>query len=503
MAEPTLTQTAVRGMVWTNLDKMLGQAIFFIRTIVLARLLVPADFGIVAMATIVIGLVGLVNELGLAEALIQRADIREKYTSTAFWTNLLFSTLLAMVTFIIAPLAALFFRQPELELVLRVIGLNFVIGALGTVHRALFTRAMRFRVLAIVGLTTNSVTVVLSIGLAWIGFGYWSIIIANLAGSLLEAVLMWSLNSWRPRLMLVRGALREMLGFSLNLLGARTVVYAGNNIGSVLLGRGFSPGTLGVYSMASNIPQVFRARFTASVMQVLFPAFASIQQDDARMQRGYQKTLLYVSLLTFPGLTWLLVTANEFVLVVYGPKWAEAVVPMQILTLGTYFTILGNVSGPVQKARGRSDYYLYLAIFSATLSVVFTLFGIRYGLIGIASALALKSFIAIWPVMFLTSAAVNMSLWRCVRAVVPAIVGSVAAGTIALVSKVYIIYLLKPGNLPLLIGSLLLFGGSYGLVVRLISPAAFREAGQIVWTIARPYIRAMKARLPGASPPAG
>ena len=215
----SLTQTSAQGMVWVSINRIISQGLTFVSTIVLARLLLPSDFGLVAMSVIVIGFVALINELGLAEAIVQREHIDENHMSTAFWCNLAFSFSLVILTILVAPFIVRFFDQPELQMILQVACLGFVIGAFGSIHRALFIRKMQFKIIAIASIVTAIISVLSTVALAWFRFGYWALVFGSLIGTVTESCLMWILNVWRPKLLFNKAALEEMLRFSLNLLG--------------------------------------------------------------------------------------------------------------------------------------------------------------------------------------------------------------------------------------------------------------------------------------------
>ncbi|MCK6624171.1 MAG: MOP flippase family protein [Anaerolineae bacterium] len=491
----SLTKASAKGVFWINADRVMGQILGLISTAILARLLIPADFGLVAMANLVTNLMNLITELGLAEAIIQREELEERHKSTAFWVNMISGCVLACVTVLTAPLAAWFFESPDLQPILSVLSLSFVFGTFGSVQEALFIRRMQFQVVAMARISYTVIRVVITIILALAGLGVWSLVIGNLAGTLTGSGLMWIFSSWRPKLILSRDGLGELLRFSLNLVGARVMGYFGNKIADILVGKFLGPAALGVYSIASNITWVLRAQLATSVTEATFPAFASIQQDDERLRRGYIKLVKYISLVTFPAMVGLIIVAPEFVQIVYGSKWQEVVLPLQILCFGAAFSTLGIINGPIQKAKGRTNLHLNLVSTSVVLSVIFTIIGANYGLVGVSIAIAVRSLLWMWIAAFFTYALINLSFKPVIKALYPATLGSLTMGGVAIVYRFYAVQLLSLNDLTMLTTTTLVGIGVYLSTLKIFDKSSLDEGYRLFVDILKPYFLTIQKRI--------
>jgi O-antigen/teichoic acid export membrane protein len=309
---------------------------------------------------------------------------------------------------------------------------------------------------------------------------------------------MWSLSSWRPKLILNRQGLAELFSFSLNLVGARIAGFFNNNMGEILVGKFLGTTALGIFASASNSTSIFRARIAASITEVTFPAFSSIHQDDERMRRGYQKVARYVSLMTFPALTGLAIIAPEFIALVYGPKWAQAVLPLQILCIGVAFSTLGIINGPVQKAKGRTDHYLNLTIISLIVTILFMLIGVNYGLVGVATALSIRSALLLWGVNFFTHRLIDLPLKVYLKALYPATICSVIMGVSMFFYHLYALQIFNHNPFAVLVTSVLLGAGIFFLTLKIMNEESLKEGLGIFWNIAGPGFANIQKKLFGS-----
>ncbi|MCB0211374.1 MAG: lipopolysaccharide biosynthesis protein [Anaerolineae bacterium] len=488
VSKKELTQASARGVIWLNAGQIFNQAFGLVNTVVLARLLTPADFGLIGMAMVFMNFLSMVNELGLAEAIVQREELDEAHLSSAFWANFLFGFFLFVITLLSAPSVAWFFEETKVQTILLVLGIDFFVGSLGSVHRALLNRAMQFELIAL-GQTAMMVTrVTISIILAVAGFGVWSIIIGYIFGTFADSLVAWICNAWRPKLLFERSSLSELFGFSLNLLGARAIAYVGNNTANVLTGKYLGASMLGIYSIASNIPALVRTRLATSIAQAVFPAFSSIQGDNERMRKAYLKIVRYVSIITFPMLVGLAIVAPEFIRIVYGLKWSGAIIPLQITCFGVMFASLGIMNGPIQKAKGRTDLHMNLVIVSVVISIVTTLIGINYGLVGIAIASSFKSFIWVWIAAYYTGSLIDLSVGRYLKAMGAATLASIFMTVIVMGYRYLGEQVIGHNDFIMLTGSIILGAGSYILALKLFKDNTLTELFQIGWEVLHPFV---------------
>lgn len=387
----SLTQQALSGMRWSALAQFVGQGFQYGVLITLAHLLPPSAFGAVATAGIVVGLLALLNELGLAAALIQRPDLRPGHLNAAFWCALgVGLALWGMVAAAAGPIAG-FFNNAEVAPLLVGLALGFPLVALGTVPKAMLEKALKFK--AIAGADTASAIVngLAALTAAWAGWGAWSLVVGTLAGYAVQTTALWALHRRPVGLLFSRTEVAELFGFSAKVLGSRLLGYFAANIDYIIIGRMLGPAALGAYSLAYKLVTWPMMKISHVALRVLFPAFARVQHDDAAMQRNYMRFTGTLALIIFPLLAGLAVLAPEAVPLLFGPQWGAAVFPTQVLCgVGAFKALVCSV-GTIFVSKGRPDIELKLNLFGAVKLVPFLLIGVHWGLNGVAIALLLSS----------------------------------------------------------------------------------------------------------------
>ena len=350
-----VAKKTVSGTAWTYLSFLLSKGVNLLTTVVLARLLTQADFGIVGFALTAISFLDAVRDLGLVTALIQRRDNFEEASQSAFWLNLGSNILFWIVTIAISPFIASFFREPFIIVILPVVGFSFVISSIGGVHEAVFKRDMKFKRLIVPGLAESLVKFGVSLALALGGGGVWALVIGQLAGRAAFTIAIWWIVPWRPRRQLSLKIGRELIqfGYKVSIDSFLSALQA--NIDYVFIGRFLGSVSLGFYTIAYRVPEMIIINMCLVVAQVLLPAYAMLQHDLVQLREAMLVTLKYIALITVPAGIGLALTAVPLTRVLFGAKWEEAGSTMAVLCLyGTVLAISWNI-GDVYKAIGRPD----------------------------------------------------------------------------------------------------------------------------------------------------
>ena len=374
-----LQQRTVTGLSWSLGAQVLSQGSRFVISVILARLLSPADFGLLGMTIVFTGFASLFSDFGFGSALVQRQQVEERHFSSVYWLNQGIGLLLAGLTVAVAPLVARFYHEPRLMPVTMLVALSFPIAAQSPVQKAMLYRKMDFRALGLIDIVSEIIAGVVAIFLALRGVGVWSLVWQVLIASCVAALGAFAVTRWRPRLLYDRAAIAELFGFSSNLMGFTAFNYWYRNGDNLLVGRFFGSSALGLYGRAYNLMLLPISQITTVVSKVMFPALAKIQHDQARVRQIYLRAIAMIALITFPLMLGLLAVCDNFILAVYGPAWAGVAPVLRIFcVLGMIQSVYTTV-GWIFQSQGRTDWMLRWGLVSGSLSIAAMLVGIWLG----------------------------------------------------------------------------------------------------------------------------
>lgn len=374
----------VAGIKWAAIGRYGEQVVVFIVTAVLAHLIAPEAFGIFGMGMLTVGVGMLVADLGTVTVLVQRKGPVETLAPSLFWVNLAMGLALTAASVLVAPAVATFFQEPALIPVVRLLGVGFVIGALGAVPRALLTREMLFNRLAVpqlAGVATGGAT---GVGMALAGMGVWSLVGQHLVRLAVETGGVMAASRFRPRLKIDLLELRSVVPFSANLSGFNVLAYLTKNVDNLLIGKFLGAQALGYYDIAWRLIQYPVTAITRVVANVLLPTLSKMQEDNARLMQAYVRASTAIALLTFPLLLGMLALAEPFVVIVLGPAWEPAVLLLAILVPVGMAQSIGAATGTIYVAKGRTDVLLRWAVLATVVTVSGISVGLLWGLVGVA-----------------------------------------------------------------------------------------------------------------------
>jgi PST family polysaccharide transporter len=369
---------------WNYLSFGLGKVLNIVSFSIIAHLLTPELYGLFALATLAIDYLSILNDFGLGAALIHRREDIEEASNTAFTFNLLIGITLTLIVIVTAPYVAIFFDEPLVIPILRWLGITFAINALGSIHRARLRRELRFGKSIIPELSSTVVKIGLSIGFAIKGFGAWSLVYGQLAGVSVNAVLLWIVFPWIPRLTLNLKLMTQLFKYGFSIMTDSAFTTVADSFDYVLIGRFYDKSALGIYQIAYRLPELLVINTLSVLAVVFFPAFASIQNQTEELRKTFLSVVRYVQLLVTPICLGMFIAAEPIVLALMGEQWIQAIPIIRILCLYTLVLSIGYHSGDVFKAIGRPDILLKLAlpIFFIRLTAIWI--GAQYSLIGIA-----------------------------------------------------------------------------------------------------------------------
>lgn len=398
-------------------------------TVVLARLLTPRDYGLVAMVTAATGFITLFKDLGLSMATLQKAEITHQQISTLFWINVALSALVMLVAMALSPAIAWFYGEPRLLRLTLVTAIGFLFGGLCAQHNALLRRQMRFGVLAIIDILQFSFSMTVGIVAAGAGAGVWALIFIPLSDSVFNFIAVWTVCRWRPSISVRYADVREMLTFGAHITGFNVINYLGRNLDNVLLGWQWGSVSLGLYSRAYSLLMLPIQQVSAPLTAVGVPTLSCLQTEPARFRSFYRNGLGIATMLSMPIVGFSFVAAEDVIRVVLGEQWIESVSIFRILAVGAFLgTTFGPGTGWVYIALGNVRRQLVVSIFSTGLLLIAFAIGLSWGPIGVAAAFSIHSLLWRIPSVlicfrgsFLTLTDFLAPIWR------PAVASLVAA----------------------------------------------------------------------------
>ena len=379
-----IAQKTAWGFIWNFSAYFLGKLVVLITTSILARVLAKNDFGLIAIAVVAINYLSVLKDLGLGVALIQRKGDVQEAANTVFTVNLIIGLVLSVIIIPLAPLVAIYFRDPHVTLVLRWMGISFIINALGSVHTNWLVRDLNYRRKLIPDIGSPLIKGAVSIGMAYLGYGVWSLVFGQLAGAIASVVLVWIVLPWRPRLTLDRKIARGLMKFGASVTVIDILNEITDNIDYVIVGRIFGLVPLSIYTLAYRLPEMLLIGNLWVMGGVVFPAFSTIQDKPNELRKGFLASVRLVELIAVPISLGLFIAADPIVRVVFGEQWLDAIPVLRVLAIYAWVYSLGFHVGGFYKAIGRPDILLKLSILTLIIIIPALLFGARFGIIGVA-----------------------------------------------------------------------------------------------------------------------
>jgi len=405
-----LAGKSVRGGMAT----MAGQGALFalnmVRTVILARLLTPADFGIVGMVTVVVNFAQMFKDAGLSLATVQQEKISHEQISTLFWINLLISVALGLAVLVSAPLVAWFYGRPELTAVTAVLSLSFLLGGFTIQHHALLQRHMRFTALAALQIVTQTLSLGVAIALAAAGWRYWALVGGSLSCAAVGALLTFAACPWVPGRMRKGTGVRAMLKFGGHISGFNFINYFARNADNLLIGRYIGAAALGFYDRAYRILLFPITMMSGPLSSVAIPALCRLRHDRPRLHKYYLHILYLISLFAGPIVGIAFLCSEEIVLVLLGSEWEPVAPVYRLLAIGGLLQPLYNTQAWLHLAAGRSDRVLRWSFIGTPIILASFIMGLPWGINGIALAYSIA--IVLVTVLSLAYAAASADMRR-------------------------------------------------------------------------------------------
>ena len=437
----TLKEQAVKGTAWSAIERFSSQGVSFLIQLVLARLLMPEDYGVIAMLAIFLQIAQVFIDCGFANALIKKLDCTEADYSTVFYYNLAVSVGIFILFFFTSPLVASFYEVPILTNVMRVISLTLIINALCIVQRTKLVKQIDFKTQTKVSILSVIISGGVGILFAYKGFGVWALCVQSILYSLAQFVFLLIYVRWKPQLIFSRDSFHEMFNYGSKILGAGLISVIYNNLYTIVIGKRFESESLGYYSRAEHFVKFPSTNIGSIVARVSLPVISKIQDDNEKLVVVYRKIIKYSSFIIFPLMLGLCAVAKPFIVVLLSEKWIGAVVILQILCLEYMVDHLSVLNLNLLYVKGRTDLVLKLEIIKKTIAVAILLCSIPFGITIMCWGRVLYSVIAVFINSYYTNKLINLSVWRQLLDIFPYfLVSSVMAVVVFMSSLMFSSY---------------------------------------------------------------
>ncbi len=471
-----LSRQAVQSTAWAYGSFVSGKFLVFISTIILARLLLPSEFGLMGYCIIAIQYLDILNGFGVGQALIARREQVEEAANAAIVVGFVSGMLLFGLAWFSAPFLAAFFEDDRITTLFRALAIVIPISAVGAVPSALIQRGMRFRAKFVPDIGRSVAKGLISIVLAWQGFGVWSLIVGQIAGEVAATVTLFALARWRPTRRFDRRVTRDVMGFGSHIISIGIAGAIMMNFDYLLVGKVLGATALGLYTFAYRIPDLVIRNSNVVVGKVAFPLLAHVQSSPEELRLAYGTLLRYVSLFTIPAGIGLALIAPRFVDVFFPDRWAPATTVMQLIALSLAISSIGHLPGIIYKAINRPEILNWMSIVKLIATVGVLWYCVGWGIEGVAAGqVGLAVFFVVID-MVVVARVLGFGGMAMLKAIAPSLASTqVMAGTVVLLDRG-----LAPEGIGGLLAIVAIAVAVYGAALATVSNETVTSARKVV-----------------------
>ena len=455
--ENSLTSKTIKSVVWSAIERFSVQAVQFVITIILARLVAPSEYGLIAMLTIFIAIAQSFVDSGFSSALVQKKNRTETDFSTVFYFNIAISLIAYLVLFLSAPYIALYYKEPLLELVCKWMGVGLIIQGLSVVQIAKLTVLLDFKTQAKASLIAVVISGLLGVYLAYYGYGVWALLVQSLLNNLLNTALLWIFAKWVPKFIFSWNSLKTLFSFGSKLLlsGLLHTVYI--NLYTLVIGRKYSAMDVGYFNQSSITARFPSVSLMAIISRAIYPIQCKIQDENELLYSSFIQYLRMSCYIIFPIMIGVAVVAKPFVLVILTDKWLPMANLLSVLCVAYMWNPIMVLNNQILNVKGRSDYFLKSEIIKKIAGILIMVVTIPFGLTIICIGIFLYSILDMIIIIYFTKKVINIGYYKQFKSVFLIFVLSVTMGGIVYLSLLII------SNVYLQ----LFLGGFIGIVVYL------------------------------------
>ena len=461
MEEKNLKNKVVSGLFWTFGERMMTQGVSFVLSIILARLLMPNEFGVVALILVFINLANVFVSQGIGESLIQKKNANETDFSTIFYCSLGISIFLYVLLFLLAPLIANFYDNSELVWILRILALVIPVSSIRTIQEAYVSKKMIFKKFFFSNFAGTLVSGLLGILMAYYGFGMWALVVQYLINTVVGTIVLFFTVQWRPRLLFSISSAKELMGFGWKLMAANFINIVYNESRGLIIGKNYTMADLAYFNRGNQLPGLIISNINTTISSVVFPVMTEVNDDISRLKTVTRRAMKITAYLVFPLMIGLMSVANPLILVLLTEKWLLVVPFLQICCIYWLFQPVQTANWQAIKALGRSDLLMNLEILKKVIGLSILLLSMNISVYAIALSNAIFAGISMIINMIPNKKLINYSMTEQFRDLTPPLLLSIAMGgiiyTISWISFPVIITLV----LQIVSGGIIYIGASY------------------------------------------
>lgn len=424
----SLKKQVTSGIIWTFGQQFGIQLINFVVSIILARLLLPEEFGLIGMISVFIGVGNALLNAGLTNSLIRSKDLDQGDYSTVFFFNLFSSIIIYVVIYFSAPLIADFYDQPLLTSIVRLYCISFIIAAFMAVQQARMTKNMEFKTQTIISLPSLIVGGGVGITMAYMGYGVWSLVWNQLVTQSVRSIQFWIYSGWQPSLVFDNNKFKEHFSFGYKITLSNLIGKIFDNSYPIIIGRFFAASQVGFYTRAETMKNLPVKNISLALNRVTYPLFSTIQDDNVRLKSVYKKLMKMVVFVVAPVMVFSAVLAEPVFRFLLTEKWLPAVPYFQILCVAGILYPVHMYNLNVLTVKGRSDILLKLTIIKNVLLTLAIIIGVQFGIFGLLYAQVILSLVSFFINAFYTDKFIDYSAFEQTRDLIPIVILSIAAG---------------------------------------------------------------------------
>jgi teichuronic acid exporter len=411
----SLRKQAFSGVLWVGVERLGAQLIQMLLFIILARLLTPKDFGLIAMIIVFFEISQSFVDSGMGQALIRQKVITVQDRSTVFWFNLLLSFVFYALLFFTAPLIALFYEQPPLTPLIRVMGLAIIFYGIAIVQRAELTQQLQFKKQAYIQIPAMILSGAVSVILAFLDYGVWALVAQYLLLAFLSSIFLWIASPFKVLFKFNKESFKRLFGFGYKLLLSGLLDTVFSNIYKLVIGKVFSAVTLGLYTQAKKMQTLVSSNLVGIIQKVSYPILSKVNDNPEALKRGYRKVIQSSSFIIFPCILILFVHASPILVYVLGEKWVGATPFLQIVCISGLLYHLHAINLNILKVKGRSDLFLKLEVIKKVNITIAIFIGLEFGIYGLLIGSVISSYVALFINTYYTAKFINYSIFEQIK----------------------------------------------------------------------------------------
>jgi len=425
-----LKNKTFNGIVWSAIDSFANQGVQFVIGIILARLILPREYGLIGMITIFLAISQTFINSGFSSALIRKKDCSQSDYSTVFYYNLAMRSILYILLFFSADYISIFFKEPELKWLIRVLGLDLIIRSLTLIQSTSLTKRVDFKLQAKISVISGILSGAVGVIMAYSGFGVWSLVFRSLSFSFFTSLFLWIWNRWRPSLVFSIVSFKELFGFGSRLLASSLIDTIYQNIYYLIIGKYFAAQQLGYYTRAQMFNDLPSLRLNSIMSRVTYPVLAQLQDDKNQLKLGYKRMIKSIMFISFILMAGLAAVAEPMIITLIGEPWRPSIIYLQLLCFVGMMYPLHALNLNMLQVQGRSDLFLKLEIAKKILAIPTIIIGIYWGIQVMILGMWVNTLIAYYLNSYYSGKFINYPMREQVADIVPSFLLALSTGII-------------------------------------------------------------------------